>query len=127
MSLKCNGFYIQENPNVNSSLNDEDYLQKQLEAQSGLKRNLVLKFEAAKVKYDAAMVAKSKKDAQDKVEAYNIWRQEEEKRGRAQDEHGKSLVKVMLDCAKTEDPPNPLNRSVANVLANVDGMCFIYT
>lgn len=107
--------------NEDSSLKDEDYLRKQLEAQTCLKNNLVLKFDKAKNKFAAAMEIKKKQDIQDKVEAYNAWREEEEMRGRAQDEHGRSLVKAMMETVKTSDSPQAVNKSMCSVLGNVDG------
>lgn len=80
---------------------------------------MVLKFDTAKETYEKAMKKKMEKEAQDKVEAYNAWRIEEEKKGRAQDEHGRSLVKTMLDYAKSGSPL--VTQSMCNVMGNVDG------
>lgn len=99
---------------------DEDYVTKQLESQVGLKKNLVLKLEKAKIVYEKALKSKLDRDAADKVEAYNTWRAQEEKRGRAQDDHGKSLVKVMIDRVKAASPREPVTESMCNVLGNSD-------
>lgn len=112
--------YYQVNPSEDSALNDEAFLTKQIDAQTGLKKSLVVKLEAATLAFDAALKEKKEKDARDKVDAYNNWRMQEEKKGRAQDEHGKGLVKVMLDAVKAA-PPNPVNSAMCNVMGNVDG------
>lgn len=80
---------------------------------------MVAKFEVAKEKYEIALQKKIEMDGKEKVEAYNKWRMEEEKRGRAQDEHGKNLVKVMLQSVKSA-PPNAVSSSMCNVMGNLD-------
>ena len=100
---------------------DEDYVRKQLESQIGLKKNLVLKLDQAKLVYEKALKNKVEKDAADKVEAYNNWRAQEEKRGRAQDEHGRNLVKIMMDRIKSASPRDPVAESMCNVIGNTDG------
>lgn len=86
-----------------------------------LKKNLVLKYDTAKQVYDKALKKKLEKEAETKVEAYNTWRIAEEKKGRAQDEHGRNLVKIMQECVK--DTPNcePVIAAMSNVVGNVDG------
>lgn len=81
-----------------------------------------MKLEAAKKAYEKAMKEKMEKDAKDKVEAYNAWRVAEEKKGRDQDEHGRSLVKIMQDNARSG---SPVTQSMCNVIGNVDGNEYI--
>ena len=104
-------------------MNDEDYLTKQLESQICLKKNLVVKLNAASASYDAAMKKKLEQDALDKVEAYNTWRLEEEKRGKAQDDHGRILVKKMMETVRAA-PENKVSECMCSVLGNVDGKLF---
>lgn len=101
-------------------MRDEDYLARQLEAQVALKKNLIVKLEKAKDLYEKALKNKKKEEDEERLEAYNIWKKGEEKKGRAQDEHGKGLVKVMMDCLK-ESPHEPVIESMCNVMGNVDG------
>ena len=93
-----------------------------------MKKNLVTKYNAAKEIYEKAKKKKFKKDAEDKVDAYNWWRIAEEKRGRAQDEHGRNLVKTMLDCVLTESRSNPekVTGAMCNVMGNIDGKLYLY-
>lgn len=113
--------FLQVDPEADSSLGDEDYLTKQLEAQVSLKKKLVAKFDVAKNIYDKALQMKMEQQARDKVEAYNAWRIAEEQKGRAQDDHGRNLVKIMLDKAKSETSKNAVTLPMCNVMGNVDG------
>lgn len=87
----------------------------------GLKKNLMLKLAKAEAIYETAQKKKDKKDSEDRLEAYNNWRMGEEKKGRTQDEHGRSLVKVMMDCVRSANPREPVVESMCNVIGNVDG------
>lgn len=100
---------------------DEDFVTKQLEAQVGLKKKLVLKLENARSVYEKALQRKNEKEAEEKVEAYNSWRHAEEKKGRAQDDHAKGLVKIMIDTVKSASPRQPVIESMCNVIGNMDG------
>ena len=111
----------QVDPDADTSLRDEDYLSKQLEAQVGLKKKLIVKFENAKKANDQAQKKKAEKIAADKIEAYNAWRAAEDKRGRTQDEHGRNLVKTMLERVKSVTPKEPVTESMCYVMGNVDG------
>ena len=103
-----------------SSLTDEAYLSKQLEAQVCLKKNLIYKLNIAKSKYDAAVKKREEELAIAKIEAYKHWRAEEQKKLKAQDEHSKKLVKTMKDAVNT-GPATSATVAVSNVLSNVDG------
>lgn len=81
------------------------------------------KYEAAKEIYEKAKKKKLQKDAEDKMEAYNAWRAGEEKKGRLQDEHGRNLVKAMLESVKLAQS-EPVTSSMCNVIGNVDGKLF---
>ena len=87
----------------------------------GLKKNLVVKLDVAKEVYDKALKQKIEQESRDKVEAYNAWRIAEEQKGREQDDHGRSLVKSMLDTAKSATTRNPVTESMCKVVGNVDG------
>lgn len=79
----------------------------------------MLKLETAKEMYEKALKKKNKQDDEERLEAYNNWRIEEEKKGRAIDEHGKNLVKKMMDCVK-ESKREPVTESMCHVMGNVD-------
>ena len=79
------------------------------------------KLEVAKAAYEKALKMKNENKAQEKIDAYNAWRISEEQKGRAQDEHGRNLVKIMVDSAKSATPRNLVNESMCNVMGNVDG------
>lgn len=87
-----------------------------------MKNTLLQKYDSAKKLYD--MEKKKRDEMKDlaKVEAYKNWRLEEEKKGRAQDEHSKSLVKKMMDSVR-EAEPNPVIKSMCAVIGNLDSMC----
>lgn len=85
-----------------------------------LKKNLAVKYDVAKEAYEKAKKKKQEKEAEEKVEAYNAWRAGEERRGRLQDEHGRNLVKSMLDAVKSAQS-EPVIVSMCNVLGNLDG------
>lgn len=87
----------------------------------------MVKLEVAKDLYGKALTKKSRKEAEEKVAAYNAWRNTEEQKGRAQDEHGRGLVKVMLENVKSATPRNPVTESMCHVMGNVDcklNICF---
>ena len=67
---------------------------------------------------------KAEKDQANKIEAYNAWRTAEEKRGKAQDEHGRNLVKTMLERVKAFPPKEPATESMCYVMGNVDGKSY---
>ena len=64
----------------------------------------MVKLETAKNLYEKAQRKKEKKDAEERLEAYNAWRMGEEKKGRIQDEQGRNLVKAMMECVKSVNP-----------------------
>ena len=101
-------------------LRDESYLSKQLEAQVGYRKNLLLKFNVAIDRYDDEVKRREKVKEKAKINAYETWRKEEERRGKAQDDHSKCLVK-MLTLAVKASPSNPVNEAMSKVLGNMDG------
>lgn len=82
----------------------------------------MLKLDNAKIVYEKALKRKQDNDAEEKVEAYNSWRMAEEKKGKAQDEHARKLVKVMLEAVRSASPPEPVTESMCNVMGNLDGI-----
>lgn len=95
-------------------------MSKQVEAQVALKKKLLPKLEAAKELYETEKNNRAEAKAQAKIEAYNNWRLEEEKKGKFQDAHAKSLVKKMMDAVATKDL-DLFYPAMALVLGNLDG------
>lgn len=116
--------FFQTNAEEDSSLRDESYLSKNLEAQVGLKKNLLKKYNIAKAQFEDAQKKLEDEKALAKLEAYKNWRLEEDRKGKAQDDRGRNLVKVMLQAAKSD--PNPIEEPKCNVLGNVDGNYFFF-
>lgn len=107
-------------PLEDEDLLDESYLSKQLEAQVGLKKKLVHKYNMAKDLCEIELKKRQAAKEQLKIEAYNNWRAEEIEKGRLQDEHSKNLVKIMKEAAKTA-PSTNFYLALSNVIANIDG------
>lgn len=84
-----------------------------------MKKKLISKFEQAKVANDKAQKKKAEEIAEHKIEAYNAWRLSEQKKGKAQDEHGRNLVKTMLEQVKSAK--EPVKEAMCHVMGNVDG------
>lgn len=104
-------------------MNDEGYLAKQIEALVGYKKTLIHKYDSAKELYEVEKKRREEAKASAKLEAYNNWRLEEEKKGRQQDEHSKNLVKKMMKALKTSDEnPDTVSNCMCSVLGNIDGI-----
>ena len=82
-------------------------------------------YDKAKQAYDIAMVKLSEEKAEAKLAAYNNWRAEQERKGKAQDDHSRGLVKKMGEMV-IRNQPGPVTESMCNVLGNMDCK-FIYT
>lgn len=89
-----------------------------------LKKNLLHKFNVAKELVDAEVKKREAARAQAKIDAYNNWLAEEHEKGKAQDEHSRSLVKVLKQAVKA-GPSTPVEAASSNVLANMDGKYFL--
>ena len=87
---------------------------------------MVLKLEGAREAYEKALKRKLDQEADEKVEAYNNWRLAEEKKGRAQDDHGKNLVKIMYEAVKSTSSHEPVTVAMSNVIGNTDGNYLIF-
>ena len=97
---------------------------KQLEAQVGLKKNLLHKLTVAEELLDAEIKKREAVREQAKIDAYNNWLAEEQQKGKAQDDHSKNLMKILKQAVKV-GPSNPVEAATANVLGNMDGNLYL--
>lgn len=105
-------------------MGDEAYLSKQIEAQSGLRQSLLDRLDAAQEAYDVEKKKRMDAQAVAKLDAYNNWRSEQERKGKAYDAHCRNVVKRLMSALKAEKP-DQVTECIGHVLGNMDGMFFI--